>query len=322
MVGHQPCPSLGPAVAGGRFPLAGWRVLIPRAVGRPSGLAALLESEHALPQAVPLLAFSPPDDPAALDRAVLALSAGAYDWVGFTSVTAVEAVTARAGALAVPPVPSGTRVAAVGPASAGALGRAGISVDLTPPGSGSAAALVACWPAGPASVLLPQSAIAGPTLADGLATRGLRVDVVAAYRTRCCPPSAAVAAELATGGFDAVLLTSPSTVAALAGFPIAADTLIGVIGQTTAAAATAAGLSVDFVAADPTEPALVAGLVRSAGSPPAGSPADESPAPRSPSRTSPAGNSPADSSSAGTSAAGSSPAGTSPAWPRDRKVYR
>lgn len=261
----------GPAAGGSaadRFPLAGWRVLIPQMVGRPSGLEALLEAEHALPQSVPLLAFSPPDDLAALDRAVLALSAGAYDWVGFTSVTAVGAVTDRARALSVPPVAAGTRVAAVGPATAAALGRAGIEVDLIPDRGGSAAALVARWPAGPATVLLPQSAIAAPTLADGLAARGLRVDAVAAYRTRSCPPPAAVAAELAGGRVDAVLLTSPSTVAALAGSPVATGTLIGVIGRSTAAAATAAGLTIGYIAADPTEPALVAGLVRSAASVP------------------------------------------------------
>lgn len=254
--------------AAGRFPLAGLRVLIPRVGSRPSGLGALLEAEHALLEAVSLLTFSPPEDVAVLDQAVLTLSVGAYDWVGFTSVTAVDAVIDRAAALSVPPVAAGTRVAAVGPATAAALGRAGIGVDLIPDRGGSAAALVALWPAGPASVLLPQSAIAAPTLADGLAARGLRVWTVVAYRTRPCPPPATVAAELAAGGFDAVLLTSPSTVAALAGSPVAAGTLIGVIGPSTAAAATAAGLSVGYIAADPTEPALVAGLVRAAASAP------------------------------------------------------
>ncbi len=245
--------------------LDGWRVLVPRPLGRGSSLVTLLSHEGAVAQAIPMIEIVPPVDLAALDGAVMALAASEFGWVGFSSVNALDAVLDRAGRLALDPaIPADTRVAAVGPATAAALRSAGLPLDLTPDHGGSAAALAAIWPAAHPgeTVLLPQSEIAGRVLRDGLHNKGFRVDVVTAYRTRTVPLAPTVAADLAAGAYEAVLLTSPSTARSLATAPIADGTVLGAIGASTAAAATAAGLRIAYTATDPTDAALVSGLVQ------------------------------------------------------------
>lgn len=244
--------------------LAGWRVLVPRNPERAGALLAALTAAGAHPVAVPLIAIEPPAEPGALDLRLIDLAGGAFAWVGFTSVNAIDAALSRAAALGLhPAVPADTRIAAVGPATAAALRRAGLPVDLVPTTAGSGAALAALWPTaiGDQAVLLPRSDLAAPGLPQALADKGYRVAEVTAYRTVPCPPTNEVAADLATGRFDAVLFTSPSTVAALAGIDIAAGTVLAAIGRPTAAAAEAAGRRVDVMAAHPTPQALVDGLI-------------------------------------------------------------
>lgn len=243
--------------------LAGWRVLVPRPQGRGSSLVTLLAKEGAVAQAVPMIGIHPPTDVGALDSAVIGLSAGEYSWVGFTSVNAVSAILDRAAHLALTPaIPADTRVGAVGPATAAALRAAGFPVDLMPEHGGSASALTTIWPAAHAgeSVLLPQSEIAGSVLADGLQAKGFRVDAVTAYRTLPEPLPASVTADLTAGAYEAVLLTSPSTVRSLAAAPVHPDTVLGAIGRSTATAVTDAGLHIAYTAVDPTDGALIAGL--------------------------------------------------------------
>lgn len=251
----------------GSRPLSGWRVLVPRPAGRAGDLVDALAAAGAVSEAVELISIEPPIDAGALDLAVLGLSRGDYTWVAFTSVNAVDAVLTRAAALAVPPVSAATRVAAVGPSTASALRAAGLPVDLMPPARGSAAALAAVFPSArepesvPESVLLPRSDLAPPTLPEALIGRGYRADDVVAYRTVTHPPTPALAARLTAGDIDAVLLTSPSTVRALAGVPIAARTILGAIGRPTQAAATDAGREIAFVAAEPSSAGLVSALI-------------------------------------------------------------
>lgn len=245
-------------------PLHSWRVLVPRPPDRASTLVALLARAGAEAEAVPMIAIHPPVDLGALDAAVLTLAAGEFDWVGFTSVNALAAVLDRARHLALSPaVPADTRVAAVGPATAGALRHAGIPVDLVPGHGGSAAALAAIWPTARTgqSVLLPQSEIAADVLRDALREKHFHVETVSAYRTLAPPLPVGVTADLAAGAFDAVLLTSSSTARSVARTAVAPGTVFGAIGAATAVAAHAAGLDVSYTAADPTDAGLVDDLI-------------------------------------------------------------
>jgi uroporphyrinogen-III synthase len=236
---------------------------VPRPADRAAGLVTALTAAGAVPEVVGLISIEPPADAGALDLAVLGLSRGDYSWVAFTSVNAVDAVVARAAALAVTPVSADTRVAVVGPATADAARTAGLPVDLLPPDRGSAAALASVFPHAreAESVLLPRSDLAPDVLPDALTAKGYRLDCVVAYRTVVRPPAPEVAGRLAAGAFDAVLFTSPSTVRALAGTPIAARTALGAIGRPSRSAAIDAGREIAFVATEPTSAGLVAALV-------------------------------------------------------------
>ncbi len=250
-------------------PLAGYRILLPRAQGRSAPLARILGQLGATAHAVPLISIQESSDPAALDVAVQALAAGEYDWVGFASVNAVTAIVNRADELRLSPaIPTGTGIAAVGPATVAAIRAAELPVRLSPERGGSASVLAEIWPepTHPGSrVLLPGSQISLPTLADSLGTRGYAVDSVIAYTTQVRAVPSQVLHDLHAGLYQAVLLTSPSTATALAhATNPPRHVLVGCIGPTTAAAAAAAGLSVTFVANAPTDSAMAAGLVDAA----------------------------------------------------------
>lgn len=240
------------------LPLAGRRVLVPRGGEFGERLATRLRTLGAEPVIAPLIEFSPPDDTSALDAALERLSRGAYDWLAITSATTVDAL---GDALA--HVPGSTRVAAVGTATAEALRDRGVTVDFVPSGDHSAAGLLAEWPSGGASALLPQSEIAARTLADGLSARGLAVDVVTAYRTRGVAIDEGVRDRLWTGTIDAVLLTSGSTARQLKAqcAPILSTTAIVCIGASTAEAAASAGLHVTAVAERSDGESLIDALV-------------------------------------------------------------
>ncbi len=244
--------------------LAGCRILVPRTSGSDSAVVEVLRAAGAAAEAVSLLTIEPPTDTAAFDTAVRALAAGTYSWVGFASARGVAAVVDRAGVLGVPSVPTGTRVAAVGAATAAALRVAGLPVDLLPSRGGSAADLAAAWPdpVGADRVLLPASEIGLPLLLDALRDKGYRVDRVAAYTPAPIPVPAAVTADLRSGRYTAVVLTAPSLAAAVAATAPDPRVLVVAIGATTAAAAADLGLSVAAVADRPSPAGLLAALRR------------------------------------------------------------
>jgi uroporphyrinogen-III synthase len=248
-------------------PLAGWRVLIGRPAGRSTQLIRMLAAEGASAQAVPLIDVLPPDDSAELDAVLMALAAGEPEWVVFTSVNAVAAVLDRARALRlIPAVPAGTRVAAVGPATSGALRRAGVAVDLVPGTGGTSSALAAVFPtARPGdSVALPRSDIGADTLPEALRVRGYQVLTAVAYRTTAAVLPTSVTEDLAAGRYQAVVVTSPSGVAALIAAEPAIGTAMIAIGEPTARALADAGTPADQVAEEPTERGIMTALLRRA----------------------------------------------------------
>jgi uroporphyrinogen-III synthase len=146
-------------------------------------------------------------------------------------------------------------VAAIGNATATALG---VPVHLLPARQ-NAAGLLAAFPVGEGTVLVVQAAGAAPELAEGLATLGWTVTVVAPYLTVPARPTREQ--QFAALAADAVLFAAGS--AAKAWVQVFGDTtppVVVAMGPQTAAAATAAGLKVTLVAADHSLDGLVAAL--------------------------------------------------------------
>lgn len=134
---------------------------------------------------------------------------GTFDWIVFTSVHAVEAVT---DALAPPP---GARIAAVGPATAEALRERGWRVDLIGVGQGADGLLASLAEVGVRGrrLLHPASSRALPTLAEGLTQLGAEVVRFVAYRTVATALDVeACRGWIARRALGAVTFASPSAV--------------------------------------------------------------------------------------------------------------
>jgi len=224
---------------------------------------------------LPVIAIEDPVDRGeALARAAHRLSAGAYQWVAFTSSNAVSRFLA---VLEGGSVPAGVQWAAVGAGTAGALAEGGIRPDLVPTVSVSEAladAFPSVDPLGPnepdppvqrsggiGTVLFPRAETVRGALAAGLRSKGWLVDEVVAYRTVAADPGATAIASAARS--DAVLFTSSSTVErtvevlGFAGIP----PVIVTIGPVTSRSVRSAGLGVAGEASPHTIDGLVAALV-------------------------------------------------------------
>ena len=241
--------------------LFGWRVLVPRTKEQAGELSDRLRVYGAVPAEVPTIAVEPPRTPQQMERAVRGLVTGRYEWIAFTSVNAVRAVREKFEEYGLDARAfSGIKVAAVGEQTAAALLAFGVKPDLVPAGEQSAAGLLEDFPPyddvlDPINrVFLPRADIATETLVAGLVELGWEVDDVTAYRTvRAAPPPAATREAIKTGGFDAVVFTSSSTVrnlVGIAGKPHA-TTVIACIGPQTAKTAEEHGLRVDVLAENP-----------------------------------------------------------------------
>lgn len=254
-------------------PLAGWRVLVTRAVHQAPALSRALAAAGAQPVELPVIRLGPPPEPQRLDAALRALDR--FDWVVFTSANTVQAVAARLAALGLPAASlARCRLAAIGPATAAALKEQGLPVAVVPReyvGEGLLQALARRDRWAGRRVLLPRAAEARSVLPEGLRALGANVEVVAAYTTEPAePPGAgAVLAELAQGRIHAVTFTSPSTVKGFArlweahtgtGPPGDGAFVVACIGPVTARAARQRGLAVHVVAEDYTVDGLVRAL--------------------------------------------------------------
>lgn len=241
-------------------------VLVARAPERAEGLVDRLRAAGATVLAAPVIERAPADDEGALDDAARGIADGRFAWVVVTSVNAVDALV-RAAARTGSAVAGGARWAAVGPTTRRALEDAGIGVDLVPDDEASGAGLVAAFPPpgtspGPRRVLLPLGDLAAPTLHDGLEAMGWAPEVVTAYRTvpRDLP------GDVAGRPLDAVVVTSGSVAREIAR-QLGTRTPVVAIGRPSAATARAAGLRVAAVAAQPTDDALAAAVVRALSDP-------------------------------------------------------
>ena len=232
-----------PPAAGG--PLGGRTVVVTRTGERARGLVDALERAGATVVELPLTRqVEPEDGGVALQAAAAAVQEN--EWVVLTSVNAVERFM---GALRDARALGSVLVAAVGPATADALRRAGVEPDLVP-AEHSARGLVEVFPAAPGAgagrVLFPCADLAPGTIPDGLGEKGWEVHRVEAYRTvALTAPEPSLLERVAAA--DALTLSATSTVRAFLalrtpqGAPVTVPAHVVCIGPTTAAAARAAG---------------------------------------------------------------------------------
>lgn len=238
-------------------PLAGRRIAVTRPHEQAAQLAAALERLGATVSIVPLVEIVPVEDSTELDHAFRKL--GRYDWVVFTSVNGVAAIGDR---LRAPAQLEGARVAAVGPATAAAVGELGVEPAFVPDTHDGRALAEGLDGLDGQRVLLPQGDLASPFLADELRDRGAIVDAVVAYRTVSREPSGDELRELESA--DAIVLASGSAARSLAAAPADAERIgeafLVCIGPRTAEVAVEEGLRVGVVADDASADGIIQAL--------------------------------------------------------------
>jgi uroporphyrinogen III methyltransferase/synthase len=229
-----------------RRPLYGRRVVVTRARAQSSGLAATLRDLGAEVVELPAISIVPRLDAPEVHEA--AASIGEYQLICLTSPNGVRLLfeaLSEAGrdsrALA------GATVAAIGPGTARALARHGVTADIVPERfvAESLVESLGAVEVGGRRALVARAADARDVIPDWLAGRGAEVDVVALYETvREQPGEAAVEAAL---GADYVTFTSSSTVRNLTealGERFPRDARVVSIGPVTSEAVAEAGLEV------------------------------------------------------------------------------
>ena len=248
-------------------PLSGKRILITRPAEQAPGLAALLEAQGAAVVTLSTIRIEPLGDISALDRAIQ--QRACYHWIIFTSVNGVQAMQVRLDAAGLDwQAFKGAKLAAIGPATAEALCRAGAQPDFVPSEYIAEAIAAGIGEVAGQRILLPRADIAREALAVELRKRGAEVDEMAAYRTVTRSLDAeAVRAALAER-LDVITFTSSSTVRGfLAGLgeqkpdKVLRGVVVACIGPITAQTARAFGLAPQIVAGEYTMPGLVRAIV-------------------------------------------------------------
>jgi uroporphyrinogen-III synthase len=247
--------------------LAGRHVVVTRAPHQADELASLLEERGAIPLLYPCIEIIPPADPAPLDQALEDAAGGSYDWLVITSANSARMMARR------PSIgrlnSAGLQVAAIGPRTAEAI-RSFLRIDVHVVAREYVAeSLASSLKASPGDrVLLPQSSVARPVLAEALRAGGAHVTVVDAYQTVLGRGGADIPAYLERGQVDAVTFTSASTaegftsrLASDGGHPASLQGVcLAAIGPVTAKAMEKFGLAVGVMPAVYTVPALVEAL--------------------------------------------------------------
>jgi uroporphyrinogen III methyltransferase/synthase len=240
-------------------PLAGRRVVVTRARAQASDLAARLEALGAYVAEAPVIAARP--QPENIDVHCVA---GCWDWLVVTSANGVDAFFAALDQAGLDTrALHGTKIAAIGDATEGALRGRGIRADFVPSRATSTLLGEELPDVNGARVFLPVSNLTDDRLAMALRRRGAKVNQVAAYVTTAEPLDEERLREVAEA--DVVTFTSASTARflreALVGSPLPATARLVSIGEQTSRAVIECFGRVDREAAEPLLDALVAAVV-------------------------------------------------------------
>jgi uroporphyrinogen-III synthase len=164
-------------------PLAGRRILITRARHQAGRLAEALEAQGAEVLRLPTIEIVPPETCAHLDALLDEISG--FDWLIVTSANGAAALAGRMQFLGMPPERlQHLQVAAIGPATADAVGRIGLKVSAMPE-QYVAEAVVAMLREKVVGkrILLARAAVARDVIPEQLRQCGADIHVVEVYRT-------------------------------------------------------------------------------------------------------------------------------------------
>jgi uroporphyrinogen-III synthase len=196
-------------------PLSGKRILVTRARHQAGRLAEALEALGAEVLRLPTIEIIPPETYEHLDAVLEAISG--FDWLIVTSANGAAALAERMRFLGIQAERlEHLQVAAIGPATAEAVGRIGLKVSAMPD-EYVAEAVVALLKEKVVGrrVLLARAAVARDVIPEQLRQCGADIHVVDTYRTVIPSESIEQARELLGGAQplpDAVTFTSSSTV--------------------------------------------------------------------------------------------------------------
>ena len=250
-----------------RRPLFGHRVVVTRARAQAGELSRDLEKLGAEVHEFPTIEIGPPDDFGPLDAAIRDLDS--FGLIVFTSVNGVEAFLTRLRhhGLDLRAIPRDTKMAAIGPATAQRIERAGLRVDVIPEEYRAEALIEAlgAHPLGGERVLIPRAKVAREILPEKLREAGAEIVVPPTYES---VPSSEGKEELSlrlqSGEIDCVTFTASSTVENFVGAfgaeeaaRLLSETRVACIGPITADTARKHGLRVDAVAREYTIPGLI-----------------------------------------------------------------
>lgn len=258
-------------------PLFGCRVLVSRARKQAGALSSQLRDLGCAVIEIPFIEIRKPKSFGPLDRALGDLAT--YDWLILTSVNGVEAMFERmAGKKLDASALAHLRIAAIGPATKGALEKNGLSVTVTPKEYVAESVVSALRRRVKGKrVLLVRAKVARDVIPRELRKVAATVDVVEAYET-VAPKSSATKLRAVLANEKrkphAITFTSSSTVknfvgllglraarAALKKTVLHCGTHSASIGPVTSGTLRKFGLPVDIEAAEYTIPGLVKAIV-------------------------------------------------------------
>ena len=254
--------------------LHGKRVLVSRSREQAATLSEQLRSHGASVIEIPFIEIREPQSYEALDTMLKRILD--YEWLILTSVNGVRALFARLEKLGLDSSALlHLNIAAIGPATAKAIEKQGLPVDVVPEEYVAESVVAALAPQIEGQrVLLVRAKVARDVIPNELRAGGAKVHVVEAYETVVPESSRARLREVVGDPKQrphAITFTSSSTVrnfVELAGGP---DAVIGIIdgiklasiGPVTSATLREAGLRVDMEAKEYTIPGLVQALSKS-----------------------------------------------------------
>ena len=232
--------------------LNGRNILVTRPEEQAFEFASKLIAEGANIYLLPAIKITPPVDFAEIDNSLEKLAE--YDWIIFTSTNAVRYFVERLQLLHLfGNVLQGSKIAAVGPATALMLEKEGIQVDYISPVHTSEYMASNLEEVAGKKILVPTTDINKGKLRQVLNERGAEINELAFYNTRKNDISDDYILQTFRSGIDMITFTSSSSVEAIvelvSPFQIPLDKFpVACIGPHTADTAREHGLKVEVIA--------------------------------------------------------------------------